>query len=157
MTRDRFGVVTFRSSVALGLILPWVTAIAVRASLVSAGKPVMPWSWVASHLLVMMIFVPVFAAPFIVSGVWLRDFLDRDTRASRRPAMGAAMGTVAALSLSTIWLHWQWWQDVSDPMVLVFMPIFICAESSGWALAGGLIGYSVGLLIHSTSGDKPRT
>ncbi len=129
MVKDRTCQVLWALDAFLGLTLPLGTALVVRVSLASLGRPVMPWSWIANHLPLFLILTLVLTGPFILLAIWSCWLLQGATRESYWRRMSGIVCATVTLSLTTVWLHCQWWQDVSDPMAFALMPIFVYIQS----------------------------
>ncbi len=144
----RFAQIILPVNLAFGLILPLATALAVRAWLVHLGNPVMSWSVIRGYLPLFTVFLaPLFVAPFFLCGLWARWLLGRGQLRHPIATTDAVIGATSVLSLATIWLHWTWWQDVSEPEVFIVMPIVVFVESISLASIGGIAGYVIGWLI----------
>ncbi len=146
--KARFAQTILPVNLALGLILPWATALAVRAWLAHLGQPVMSWPQIRGYLPLFTIYLaPPFMAPFLLCGLWARWLLRRGQLRHPVATTGAIIGATSVLSLATIWLHWTWWRDISEPEVFIVIPIVVFCISVAVATIGGIAGYVIGRLI----------
>ena len=131
---------------ATGLILPWITALAVRTVLILLDLPVMDWEWIGGMVPVFSAMTVLFSLPFLVLGGLCA--LYRRTAPDRRlPVAGWALaGAAASLILGTILIHIGLWISIEAIEWPLLLPLDFLIFNIGMALPGGLLGAVYGWL-----------
>jgi hypothetical protein len=125
--------------VAVGYFLPGVIGVCVRQYLVSIGKPVMPWSWVAQELPVLAIFSMIWVVPFVMVAL-LNGRLKSRGMQFQGLIYGAFLGT--AVSEIIVFIE-AWWNVEAVVLGFLVIPFLVF----GGTLLGSALGFCAGWVI----------
>ncbi|MGC2832466.1 MAG: hypothetical protein WB627_10835 [Candidatus Acidiferrum sp.] len=125
--------------VAIGFFLPGIIGVCVRQYLVSIGKPVMPWSWVAQAFPSLVIFSLIWVLPYVLVALIAGRLMRRKVR-----YLGLTCGAFLGTAVAEILVFVDAWRNV-EAVVLGFLVIPILVF--GGTLLGGVLGFLTGWIL----------
>jgi hypothetical protein len=145
----------------IGLVVPWLSGLAVKLWLQSRGLPTYPYSAFLEEAWLCIVASVLFAVPLMVFGVFAQRVLATRSccglttqRARNCLIAGVLLGTVASMTRLFIDLFWEF-----DFQSLFFAPLLWIGYLDG-AAVGALAGWVVGWWIQgreAESGGHGRT